>query len=160
MGRLNQLIEAFVHYILGSQVNVRLSILGSSGSIKEVQREFLVLVEDTIECQRSQGVFKGFSLKLMRLKSDSHNQNPCIFHEEADHWSNSPENEVNFEPMRPGRIPVILLQRVLKPFPTPFTTNVRPYVSALTITSIIVLTGSTTAETVDPYYLKMFPTLS
>ena len=57
MGRLNQLIEAFVHYILGSQVNVRLSILGSSGSIKEVQREFLVLVEDTIECQRSQGVF-------------------------------------------------------------------------------------------------------
>lgn len=85
MGRLNQLIEAFVHYILGSQVNVRLSILGSSGSIKEVQHEFLVLVEDTIECQRSQGVFKGFSLKLMRLKSDSHNQNPCIFHEEADH---------------------------------------------------------------------------
>ena len=160
MGRLNQLIEAFVHYILGSQVNVRLSILGSSGSIKEVQREFLVLVEDTIECQRSQGVFKGFSLKLMRLKSDSHNQNPCIFHEEADHWSNSPENEVNFEPMRPGRISVILLQRVLKPFPTPFTTNLRPYVSALTITSIIVLTGSTTAEAVDPYYLKMFPTLS
>lgn len=61
--------------------------------------------------------------------------------------------------MRPGRIPVILLQRVLKPFPTPFTTNLRPYVSVLTITSIIVLTGSTTAETVDPYYLKMFPTL-
>ena len=46
--RLNQSIEAFVYCILGAQVNVRSSILGSSGSAKEAQREFLVLVENAI----------------------------------------------------------------------------------------------------------------
>ena len=30
--RINQSIEAFVYYILGSHVNVRSSIIGSSGS--------------------------------------------------------------------------------------------------------------------------------
>ena len=48
MTRLNQLIEAFVYCILGAQVNVRSSILGSPGSAKEVQREFLVLVKGAI----------------------------------------------------------------------------------------------------------------
>ena len=46
--RLNQSIEAFVYCIFGAQVNVRSSILGSSGSAKEAQREFLVLVENAI----------------------------------------------------------------------------------------------------------------
>ena len=46
--RINQSIEAFVYCILGSQVNVRSSILGNTGSAKEVQREFLVLFEDAI----------------------------------------------------------------------------------------------------------------
>ena len=46
--RLNQSIEAFVYCILGAQVNVRSSILGSSGSAKEAQRQFLVLVENAI----------------------------------------------------------------------------------------------------------------
>ena len=46
--RLNQSIEAFVYCILGSQVNVRSSIIGSGGSAKEVQSEFLVLMEDAI----------------------------------------------------------------------------------------------------------------
>ena len=40
--RINQSIEASVYFILGSQVNVRSSILGSGGHVKEVQREFLV----------------------------------------------------------------------------------------------------------------------
>ena len=48
MVRLNQLIEAFVYCILGAQVNVSSSILGSLGSAKEAQHEFLVLVEDAI----------------------------------------------------------------------------------------------------------------
>ena len=48
MSRLNQSIEAFVYCILGSQVNVRSPIIGSSGSAKEVQSEFLVLMEDAI----------------------------------------------------------------------------------------------------------------
>ena len=37
-----------VYCILGSQVNVRSSIICSSGSAKEVRREFLVLIEDAI----------------------------------------------------------------------------------------------------------------
>ena len=45
---INQSIEAFVYCVLGSQVNVRSSILGSGGRAKEAQSEFLVLVEDSI----------------------------------------------------------------------------------------------------------------
>ena len=41
-------IEAFVYCILGSQVNVRSSILGTGRRAKEAQSEFLVLVEDAI----------------------------------------------------------------------------------------------------------------
>ena len=48
MARLNQSIEAFVYYIFDALVNVRSSILGSSGSAMEAQHEFLVLVEDVI----------------------------------------------------------------------------------------------------------------
>ena len=48
MARINQSIEAFVYCILGSQVNVRSSILGEFGGAKEVQREFLILMEDVI----------------------------------------------------------------------------------------------------------------
>ena len=48
MSRINQSIEAFVYCVLGSQVNVRSSILGSGGRAKEAQSEFLVLVEDSI----------------------------------------------------------------------------------------------------------------
>ena len=50
MARLNQLIEAYAYCILGAQVSVRSSILGTSGSAKEAQREFLTLMEDAI-CQ-------------------------------------------------------------------------------------------------------------
>jgi hypothetical protein len=48
LSRINQSIEAFVYCILGSQVNVSRSILGSGGRAKEAQSEFLVLVEDAI----------------------------------------------------------------------------------------------------------------
>ena len=48
LSRINQSIEAFVYCVLGSQVNVRSSILGSGGREKEVQSEFLVLVEDSL----------------------------------------------------------------------------------------------------------------
>ena len=47
--RINQSIEAFVYCVLGSQVNVRSSILGSGGREKEAHSEFLVLVEDVIK---------------------------------------------------------------------------------------------------------------
>ena len=48
LSRLNQSIEAFVYCVLGSQVNVRSSILGDGGRAKEEQSEFLVLMEDAI----------------------------------------------------------------------------------------------------------------
>ena len=48
MVRPNQSIEAFVYCILGAKVNVRSSTLGSLGSAKEAQRDFLVIVEDAI----------------------------------------------------------------------------------------------------------------
>ena len=48
LARINQSIEAFIYCVLGSQVNVRSSILGSRGRAKETQSEFLVLVEDSI----------------------------------------------------------------------------------------------------------------
>lgn len=48
MSRINQSIEGFVYCVLGAQVNVRSSILGSGGRAKEAHSEFLVLVEDAI----------------------------------------------------------------------------------------------------------------
>ena len=48
MSRINQSIEASVNCVLGAQVNVRSSILGSGGRAKEAQSEFLVSVEDAI----------------------------------------------------------------------------------------------------------------
>lgn len=48
LARINQSIEAFVYCVLGAQVNVRSSILGSGGRAKEAQTEFLVLVEDAL----------------------------------------------------------------------------------------------------------------
>ena len=48
LSRINQSIEAFVYCILGAQVNVRSSILGTGGRAKEAQTEFLTLMEDAI----------------------------------------------------------------------------------------------------------------
>jgi len=48
LSRLNQSIEAFVYCVLGSQVNMRSSILGDGGRAKVAQSEFLVLMEDAI----------------------------------------------------------------------------------------------------------------
>ena len=48
LSRINQSIEAYVYCILGAQVNVRGSILGTGGRAKEAQTEFLTLMEDAI----------------------------------------------------------------------------------------------------------------
>ena len=48
LSRINQSIEAFVYCVLGSQVNIRSSILGEGGRAKEVQTEFLTMIEDAI----------------------------------------------------------------------------------------------------------------
>ena len=46
--RIKQSIKAFVHWILGVQVNVRSSIFGEGGRAKAAQTEFLTLMEDAI----------------------------------------------------------------------------------------------------------------
>ena len=48
LSRLNQSMEAFVYCILGTQVNVRRSILSSRGRVKGAQSEFLALLVDAI----------------------------------------------------------------------------------------------------------------
>ena len=48
LSRINRSIEAFVYCVLGAQVNVRNSILGSGGRAREAQSEFLVQMEDAI----------------------------------------------------------------------------------------------------------------
>ena len=66
--RINQSIEAFVYCILGSQVNVRSSIVGSSGSAKEVRREFLVLIEDAIGQPDISKYVQRFQLVIQEAK--------------------------------------------------------------------------------------------
>jgi len=66
--RINQSIEAFVYCILGSQVNVRSSIIGSSGSAKEVRREFLVLIEDAIQQPDISKSVQRFQLVIQEAK--------------------------------------------------------------------------------------------
>ena len=61
MARPNLSIEAFVYCILGAQVNVRSSTLGSSGS---AQREILVLVEDAIRKQEVSKSVQRFQLAI------------------------------------------------------------------------------------------------
>jgi len=46
LARINESIEAFVYCILGAQANAHSSIVGDGGSAKEVQTEFLALMED------------------------------------------------------------------------------------------------------------------
>jgi len=48
LARINQSIEAFIFCVLGVQVNVRSSILGSGSRAREAQSEFLVLMESAI----------------------------------------------------------------------------------------------------------------
>jgi len=48
LARINESIEAFVYCILGAQVNAHSSIIGDGGSAKEVQTEFLTLMEEAI----------------------------------------------------------------------------------------------------------------
>ena len=69
LSRINQSIEAFVYCVLGSQVNVRSSILGSGGRAKEAQSEFL---GPSGRCNKTTGsckvYFKGTNLLSTRLR--------------------------------------------------------------------------------------------
>ena len=48
MGRINRSLEAFVYCVLGSQVNIRSSIVGNSGGAVEAQQEMLKLFESSV----------------------------------------------------------------------------------------------------------------
>ena len=49
LGRINRSIEAFGYRILGAQANTRSSILGSLGTARNTQTDFLVLFEDALK---------------------------------------------------------------------------------------------------------------
>ena len=66
--RLNQSIEALVYCVLGSQVNVRSSILGNTGSAQEVRREFLMLLEDAITLPDISNSVSRFQLAVQEAK--------------------------------------------------------------------------------------------
>ena len=48
LGRINRSIEAFGYCILGAQANTRSSILGTLGTARNTQTDFLVLIEDAL----------------------------------------------------------------------------------------------------------------
>lgn len=68
MARINQSIEAFVYCVLGAQVNVRSSILGSDGSLKEAQRECLILIEDAVRQPNISKSVQRFQLAINEAK--------------------------------------------------------------------------------------------
>ena len=49
LGRINRSIEAFGYCILGAQANTRSSIIGTLGTARNTQTDFLVLVDDSIK---------------------------------------------------------------------------------------------------------------
>ena len=49
LARINQSIQAYCYSILGAQANSHMSIIGDSGSAKNTQLDFLILVEDAIK---------------------------------------------------------------------------------------------------------------
>ena len=57
-----------MYCILGAQVNVRSSILGSSGSAQEFRREFLVLMEDAVKQPDISKSVQRFQLAVQEAK--------------------------------------------------------------------------------------------
>ena len=53
LARINQSIQAFCYSVLGAQANSHTSIIGDSGSAKNTQLDFLILVEDAIKTLNS-----------------------------------------------------------------------------------------------------------
>ena len=48
LGRINRSIEAFGYCILGAQTNTRSSVVGSTGTARNTQTDFLVLFDDAV----------------------------------------------------------------------------------------------------------------
>ena len=68
LSRINQSIEVFVFFILGTQVNVRSGIIGNSGSAVEVRRQFLALLEDSIRKPNISASIQRFQLTVQEAK--------------------------------------------------------------------------------------------
>ena len=49
LARINQSVQAYCYSVLGAQANSHRSIIGDSGSAKNTQLDFLILVEDAIK---------------------------------------------------------------------------------------------------------------
>lgn len=68
LGRSNRSVEAFVYCVLGAQVNVRSSIVGTSGGSEEAKQEFIKLFESAvIEEDISQSV-QRYQLSVQEAK--------------------------------------------------------------------------------------------
>jgi len=67
--RINQSIKAYVYSVLGAEVNVRSSILGSGGRAREAQSEFLVLMEWAITQPDLAGSVQRYQLAVDQAKA-------------------------------------------------------------------------------------------
>ena len=68
MSRLNQSIEGFVYCVLGSQVNTRSSILGSTGSAEETQDVFMSLFKEAIIEKDISKSIQRYQFAVMKAK--------------------------------------------------------------------------------------------
>ncbi|KAL9954575.1 hypothetical protein ACROYT_G042133 [Oculina patagonica] len=95
--RINQSIEAFVYCVLGSQVNVRSSILGSGGRAKEAQSEFLVLVEDAIRQPDLAKSVQRYQLAIDEAKEGYHSKDkqPGVLSQKTDGLSSGFEKKAH-----------------------------------------------------------------
>ena len=66
--RINQSIECFTYSILGSQVDLRSTILGDTGSAIEVQREFMNIFESSIINNNLSKSVERFQLSIKESK--------------------------------------------------------------------------------------------
>ena len=66
--RINQSIECFTYSILGSQVDLRSTILGDAGSAIEVQRKFMNLFESSIINNNLSKLVQRFQLSIQESK--------------------------------------------------------------------------------------------
>ena len=74
-GRINRSIEAFGYCILGAQANTRSSILGSTGTARNTQTDFLVLIEDALKSLTvSNGAVKYPTQKNQHKHKHKHQQ--------------------------------------------------------------------------------------
>ena len=142
LSRINQSIEAFLHCILGAQVNVRSSILGEGGRTKEAQSEFLVVMEDAIrQSDLSQSVQRyQLAVDQAKVRLNLVVCPRCV----ADARKNKLRKHDRLQlqlatwPIRRGSIKPIFALISLQPFPKVLPVAFKAFVTVLKTTSIVI----------------------